>query len=200
MRLAALVLFLALGLPLVASQIVTAPHQNFNVTAPIVNGVYVAGQKLPLIYRLLSNRNTVGLQMAVTVTAAPPLDANFTTVIIADPADVSETIQFAKILDNITYWEHQYNWDIPTTTIPGSYFANFISKDTNTNASIPITIRPPGTYTDLSTGLNPSQTGASGLPTFSTNHPFGSDGGLAFSVSKTLLALGSVAVLAVVLL
>lgn len=62
-------------------------------------------------------------------------------IVITDNADVSKTEASAKHDGNITYYEHSFNFKIPSTVAPGRYNVVFFDASTNTELPIPIEIR-----------------------------------------------------------
>lgn len=90
--------------------------QQFNITSPLDHGVYVAAQKLPITYVLLGDSS--GLELNIYM---KPVDVNATTVVVAQKADVSEDASSIVTIDNKTYWQHSYNYEIPRSTQAGSY-------------------------------------------------------------------------------
>ncbi|RUO97122.1 hypothetical protein BC936DRAFT_140938, partial [Jimgerdemannia flammicorona] len=181
---------------------VTSPMKNYNVTSPIQNGPYVAGQTLPCTYQILT-QDTTGLQISITLSADPA--ANFTAVTIISSADVSTTQQFAKTNGNVTFWEHQVNYPIPATTPAGPYYVTFLSIDTNTKLVFNITIRPQAPAASSTLILNPSggsvatSSGSSSASTSVPPNRTTNASGLSVSVSKTVLALVGVAAFVVTL-
>ncbi|CDS10858.1 hypothetical protein LRAMOSA11344 [Lichtheimia ramosa] len=111
--------------------------QQFNITSPLDHGVYVAAQKLPITYVLLGDSS--GLELNIYM---KPVDVNATTVVVAQKADVSEDASSIVTIDNKTYWQHSYNYEIPRSTQAGSYEVVFESVNSQENTSVPITIRP----------------------------------------------------------
>ena len=62
-------------------------------------------------------------------------------IMITDNADVSKTEASAKHDGNMTYYEHSFNFKIPSTVAPGRYNVVFFDASTNTELPIPIEIR-----------------------------------------------------------
>ncbi|SAL97911.1 hypothetical protein [Absidia glauca] len=178
----------------VMGQMVEAATHNFNVTSPVNNGPYVAGQILPCTYRLFSNVDTSGLDLLISLQALggftpslpPPLptatsSTNTTntnssgsssiptestngTYIISDKADVSRTDAFFKQEGNLTYFEHSINFNIPTTAKAGNYKVVFTERTTNANMVIPIEIRPAAPTPSHASGASPSGLGPNHSP------------------------------------
>ncbi|KAG2227176.1 hypothetical protein INT45_008420 [Circinella minor] len=156
----------------------SAPMKNFNVTSPVSNGPYVAGQVLPCTYILFSEVDTSSLKLQITLEpvgsspsagsssssskASPSgtsaTSSNNSTMVIAQNADVSKTDASAKQNGNVTYYEHSINYNVPKTVTPGSYQVVFSDLATNTDLSVPIEIRP----VSAATANSPSATGSSG--------------------------------------
>ncbi|KAI8343966.1 hypothetical protein BC941DRAFT_342572 [Chlamydoabsidia padenii] len=139
---------------------VEAATHNFNVTSPVNNGPYVAGQILPCTYRLFSNVDTSGLDLLISLQA---LGGNG-TYIISDRADVSRTDAFFKQEGNLTYFEHSINFNIPTTAKAGNYKVVFTERSTNANLVIPIEIRPAAPTPSHASGASPSGLGPNHSP------------------------------------
>ncbi|KAI9252971.1 hypothetical protein BDA99DRAFT_552826 [Phascolomyces articulosus] len=147
----------------------TAPMKNFNVTSPVSNGPYVAGQVLPCTYILFSEVDSSSLKLQIILepasghkspasTTTGATSTNNTTMTIAQNADVSKTDASAKQNGNVTYYEHSINYNIPKTATPGNYQVVFNDLSTNTDLSVPIEIRP----VSAAAPSNPSATGANG--------------------------------------
>ncbi|CDH51882.1 predicted protein [Lichtheimia corymbifera JMRC:FSU:9682] len=109
----------------------------FNVTKPAPNSPYVAGQKLPLVYRVSSDSSSNILQLSITL--EDPRNAT-NSVVLVESADISQGFSNKVDQDGATVYEHQANYDIPTTTIPGSYNVVYTNHATAHNVSIPISI------------------------------------------------------------
>ncbi|KAI9484490.1 hypothetical protein BDB00DRAFT_774843 [Zychaea mexicana] len=141
----------------------TAPMKNFNVTSPVSNGPYVAGQILPCTYVLFSEVDSSSLQLQIVLEPVSGGASNSTTtapttMVIAQSADVSKTDGSAKQNGNMTYYEHSINYSIPKAATPGNYDVVFKDLSTNTDLSVPIEIRP----MSAATSSHPSATGSSG--------------------------------------
>ncbi|KAI9274529.1 hypothetical protein BDA99DRAFT_533162 [Phascolomyces articulosus] len=126
----------------------------FNVTSPEPNSPYTAGQKLPLIYEIPSTTTENNLQLSISLVNPANATAN---VIMVSNADVSHGFSNQKDLgNNVTVYEHQANYDIPTTTTAGAYQVIFTNTLTGYNTTVPITIAEAG-----SPSAKPSSTGGS---------------------------------------
>ncbi|KAI8388650.1 uncharacterized protein BYT42DRAFT_611669 [Radiomyces spectabilis] len=120
----------------VAGQLEAASGE-FNITSPLMNGVYVAGQILPVTYYLTRDSSKLHLNIYLQ-----PVGINYTTAVIAQDADVSENPSAVVTVNHETVWQHSYNYEIPPTAPAGTYQVIFESVRTHANTSIPITIRP----------------------------------------------------------
>ncbi|KAL0078199.1 hypothetical protein J3Q64DRAFT_1193838 [Phycomyces blakesleeanus] len=109
----------------------------FNVTSPIESGSYVAGQKLPVTYIIL--QETTSLKMNIFLQA---VGMNFTTTTIALNADVSQEVSSIVTVNQKTFWQHSYNYDIPQISPAGAYKVVFQSVNTNVNTSVGINLNP----------------------------------------------------------
>ncbi|KAI8084482.1 uncharacterized protein BX664DRAFT_337091 [Halteromyces radiatus] len=189
-------LILLSNVMIVFGQMLQGPTHNYNVTSPVNNGPYVAGQILPCTYRLLSNVDTNGLDLAITLQAiggfTVPTPSNNTTnstniennngtYIISEKADISRTDAFFKQEGNLTYFEHSINFNIPTTVKAGNYKVLFTDHSTNTNLQIPIEIRPAAPTPSPANGASPSVG-----PNHSPGSIFTADANSNFSFSFTL--------------
>ncbi|KAF7723786.1 hypothetical protein EC973_001699 [Apophysomyces ossiformis] len=126
---------LAFSLPVFAQ--VQAVSEEFNITSPLQSGIYVAGRKLPVTYYLLRESSSLKLNIYLV-----PINLNYPTAVIAQPADVSEDPSNTVTIHNKTYGQHSYNYDIPPIAPSGPYKVVFQSVNTHTNTSVDITIRP----------------------------------------------------------
>ncbi|OZJ02457.1 hypothetical protein BZG36_04093 [Bifiguratus adelaidae] len=152
---------------------VTDPTQRYNITSPIPNQSYVAGQGLPLIFDVFSTANAPSLTLSVTLTSST--NASFPQTVIASQLDASQSSQFARTVNNVTVYEHQQTWPIPTSVAPGSYNVIVTSDDTKTNTTIPISINAVAVTTSASaSGAQASGTGA--IPGASAGGILGSSG------------------------
>ncbi|KAI7856100.1 hypothetical protein BDC45DRAFT_504307 [Circinella umbellata] len=129
----------------------------FNITSPEANSPFVAGQKLPLIYNIPESTTEQNLQLSISLTS--PTNATF-NVVMVPVADVSHGFSNKKDAgNNVTIYEHQANYDIPTNTPAGEYQVIFSNTLTGHNNSVPIKIAEVGSTI---TSSKPSATGGSG--------------------------------------
>ncbi|KAI8097721.1 uncharacterized protein BX664DRAFT_276624, partial [Halteromyces radiatus] len=111
---------------------------EFNITSPLDDGVYVAGQQLPITYVILDS----GSRLNLNIYFQPAPGVNYTGLTVAQNADVSEVAGAVVTINGKYYWQHTYNYAIPANAPQGSYHVIFESVNTNTNTSVPVTIRP----------------------------------------------------------
>ncbi|CDH50931.1 predicted protein [Lichtheimia corymbifera JMRC:FSU:9682] len=180
---------LACAASVVSADIVSQDGQ-YNITSPSDHGIFVAGQILPVTYRLgESSLDSLGLSIYLTSTSV----ANFTTQTIAAAADVSKS---SPQTDNgVTFYEHSINYAIPSTTPAGSYNVVFESTNTNVNTTIPITMN--AAVASSSSSASASATGSSGSSkSSSASSP--KDESSASKQSTILLTTGAMASMALV--
>ncbi|KAI8047956.1 uncharacterized protein B0P05DRAFT_565044 [Gilbertella persicaria] len=144
---------IALALTSVAAQL-TAPMQNYNVSSPVSNGPYVAGQVLPCTIQLFENVVS-DIALSISLTSVASSNVSYT---IASSVDTSKTSASAKQNGNVTYYEHSVNYNIPTTITPGAYNVVFFDSRTNTHLDVPINVLP---VASASVVKSASATGAS---------------------------------------
>ncbi|OZJ05352.1 hypothetical protein BZG36_01557 [Bifiguratus adelaidae] len=148
---------------------VTAPQKNYNVTRPYANYPYVIGQILPCVYDLL-NVDTSSLQLTITLSQAN--NASAPPYVITNNADVSKTAQWLQSSGNVSFWEHQINYNIPTNATAGNYVVTYTDTSTQTYVKIPITINAA-----VSATMIPSMASASGSASASSGGASGSGTG-----------------------
>ncbi|KAI9308304.1 hypothetical protein BJ944DRAFT_246697 [Cunninghamella echinulata] len=116
---------------------------EFNISSPLEDGVYVAGQKLPITYVITDSGSSV----------------NYTSLVIAQKADVFEKTGAVVTINGKSYWQHTYNYEIPSNAPAGYYQVVFESVDTNINTTVPVNIRPFVNITSTTpANSSPSQT------------------------------------------
>ncbi|KAI8982278.1 hypothetical protein BDF20DRAFT_810154, partial [Mycotypha africana] len=126
----------------IVSTEVVSPSHTYNVTLPVPNAPYVAGQMLPIAYTLPDDADLPKrLSLSISLTTQDP-NLNFTDIVITPNADISQGFSFKRTLNTFIYYEHQLSFSIPNTTLPGNYFVVFSDSISKTNTSIPIVIRP----------------------------------------------------------
>ncbi|KAI9475441.1 MAG: hypothetical protein EXX96DRAFT_486705 [Benjaminiella poitrasii] len=174
---------------------VTSPTQTYNVSSPVSNGPYVAGQVLPCTIQLFEN---IVADLALSITLQPATTGSNVTYTIASSVDTSRTAASAKQNGNTTYYEHSVNYNIPTTITPGSYKVVFADARSATQLDVPINILAVAASSSIGSS---SKTGGTSSPT-SSGSIFKPDSGamtMSSSPSKTITALVGVAVLAYML-
>lgn len=161
---------------------------EFNITSPLDDGVYVAGQQLPISYVILDSGSSntwlslkkaaspsffccIGLSLNIYFQPAPGI--NNTGAVIAKNADVSEVAGAVVTINNKYYWQHTYNYAIPPTAPPGSYFVLFESVNTSTNTSVPVIIRPYVNMTTATASSSATAPTASATESSNTNKSIG---------------------------
>ncbi|KAI8092595.1 uncharacterized protein BX664DRAFT_347871 [Halteromyces radiatus] len=121
---------------------VQATNRRFNVTAPIPDSPYVAGQIVPVTYTLPDDANLPSvLGLAVYFTTRDP-SLPFVQATISDNADLSQGFSFRHTTNTEVYYEHQLNYGIPKETKAGNYQIVFVDTKGGGNTSIPIVVRP----------------------------------------------------------
>ncbi|KAI7874554.1 hypothetical protein K492DRAFT_137687 [Lichtheimia hyalospora FSU 10163] len=124
----------------------SAPMRNYNVTSPVSNGPYVVDRILPCTYRLMSDVDSSCMDpykfaLSISSSGSGKNATQPEPIMITDNADVSKTEASAKHDGNMTYYEHSFNFKIPSTVAPGRYNVVFFDASTNTELPIPIEIR-----------------------------------------------------------
>ncbi|CAM0140178.1 hypothetical protein VKS41_005796 [Umbelopsis sp. WA50703] len=178
-----------LSMTYVTAQITSAAG-NFNVTSPVENQTYVAGQTLPITWRLLGGTDFSSLQLEIVL--SNNISGNLTEVVITAQADVSAIN--GQTANNETFYEHSINYPIPATSTLGNYNVIFIPKDTNVNTTIPIQIIAAA---KTSSSVAPSASaGSSSSASAAPSNPFASSADKVTPMHMagfTLAALGAVA-------
>lgn len=116
-----------------------------------------------------------------------------TSFVIATTLDTSKSPDSVRTKNNVTYYEHSVNYNIPTNIPLGSYNVVFLDSKTNTQTSIPITILP---VSSSSVVPSAAATGSSGTPSSTNASIFKNDAVTTVSPAKAILSLAAVAVLA----
>ncbi|CEG78812.1 hypothetical protein RMATCC62417_13359 [Rhizopus microsporus] len=171
---------------------VTAPMQNYNVTKPIMNGIYVAGQMLPCTVTIFENV-PADISLSVSLVSAANSSTSF---VIATTFDTSKSPDSVRTNNNVTYYEHSINYNIPTNIPVGSYKVVFLDSKTNTQTVVPITILP---VSSSSVVPSAAATGSSGTPSSTNASIFKSDAVTTMYPAKAILFLAAVAALALML-
>ncbi|KAI8642076.1 hypothetical protein BD408DRAFT_417040 [Parasitella parasitica] len=109
--------------------------KQLNITSPLLDGVYVAGQILPLSYIPLNSDVALNIYLKGANTS-------FNETAIALKADISNdpNSNIPIKVDNVTYYQHSINYAIPITYSAGSYECIFENTVSGTNSSIPISL------------------------------------------------------------
>lgn len=173
---------------------VTSAAGNFNVTSPVENQTYVAGQTLPITWRLLGSTDFSSLQLEIVLTNS--ISGNYTETVITAQADVSASNQQSS--NNETFYEHSINYPIPAMATLGNYNVIFIPKDTNANTTIPIQIIA-AAKTSSSVAPSASAGSSSSASSAAPSNPFASSADKVTPIHMagfTLAALGAVAAIA----
>ncbi|OAD08243.1 hypothetical protein MUCCIDRAFT_154866 [Mucor lusitanicus CBS 277.49] len=129
--------------------------KQLNISSPLLNGVYIAGQILPLSYTPLSPNIVLNIYLK---------GANINESAVALNADTSNdpTSNVPIKVDNMTYYQHSINYAIPTTYPAGNYECIYENVATHTNTSIPISVLayvpPPGASSANSTAVSAAPT------------------------------------------
>ncbi|GAN01506.1 hypothetical protein MAM1_0008c00939 [Mucor ambiguus] len=133
MKLSAIALLGSLIACASAVQNLQTADKQLNISSPLLNGAYVAGQILPLSYTPLSSNIVLNVYLK---------GANVNESAIALNADTSNdpTSNVPIKVDNMTYYQHSINYAIPTTYPAGNYECIFENVATHTNTSIPVSL------------------------------------------------------------
>ncbi|KAI8888761.1 hypothetical protein K501DRAFT_172423 [Backusella circina FSU 941] len=109
---------------------------QLNITSPLIQGTYVAGQILPCTYTPAIPAN---LKLNIYL---KPLNVYYTEQVIAYGADVSNNPvgNVPIVVDGQTYYQHSINYPIPATAPAGNYEVIYQNMNTNSNTSIPISV------------------------------------------------------------
>lgn len=159
----------------------TSPMQNYNVTSPVSNGPYVAGQVLPCTVDILDSATAIALSITLTSTTSTNV-----SYVIAQNLDTSKSSGTQKTKSNTTYYEHSFNYNIPTNITSGVYNVVFLDSLTNTHLDIPINVLPVAS----STSKSASGTGSSS--TASNTHGSVFKSSASSSSINTILSLAAV--------
>ncbi|CAO3668352.1 unnamed protein product [Rhizopus stolonifer] len=114
-----------------------SPTQTYNVSSPVTNGLYVAGQVLPCTVDIFAN---IASELALSVTLTSSTNSSISYVVTSN-FDTSKSGS-TKTNNNVTYYEHSYNYNIPTNITTGAYNVIFFDSYTNTNLNVPINVLP----------------------------------------------------------
>ncbi|KAI9022758.1 hypothetical protein CLU79DRAFT_750592 [Phycomyces nitens] len=124
----------------VTQAFVQSPSYQFNVTLPVSDNPYVAGQTLPLVYDVAANTTSDNLQLSVTIVSAK----NETNSVVAlANANVGQGSSYKKTIGGADVYEHQENYAIPLNTTPGNYLVVYFDNISQTNATVSIVINAP---------------------------------------------------------
>lgn len=187
----------------------TAPMQNYNVSSPVSNGPYVAGRILPctvdvfanvpsgnpwfiFIHKTLTFPQDIALSVSLTSTTNTSI-----SYVITSTLDTSKTSDSFRTKNNVSYYEHSYNYNIPTTITPGTYNVVFLDSKTNTHLDVPITILPV-TATSVISSSAGATAGASATSS-SQGSIFKSDAASVMSTTSVLSLAAGAAALAIML-
>ncbi|KAI9319993.1 hypothetical protein BX666DRAFT_1918311 [Dichotomocladium elegans] len=145
----------------VSGEVVSQDGQ-YNITSPSPNGDYVAGQILPLVYRL----NTAALDgLTINAYLTSTANASFIPQTIVTGNDGS---RHNPVVDhNITIYQHDFNYNLPAWLAAGPYNVIVESSNTKVNTSIPISIR--AAVTSTSSSGSTSSGGSAAATNKSTN-------------------------------
>ncbi|CAO3634967.1 unnamed protein product [Cunninghamella blakesleeana] len=138
MQISIILSFFTLILPSLSYAQIQAKSNEFNISSPLEDGVYVAGQKLPITYVITDSSSSLNLNIYFVPTAG----VNFTSLVIAHKADVSDIAGAVVTINGKSYWQHTYNYAIPPNAPAGFYHVVFESVGTSTNTTVPVNIRP----------------------------------------------------------
>ncbi|ORZ10143.1 hypothetical protein BCR42DRAFT_494640 [Absidia repens] len=169
MYLSSLFLFFTVTIFSLCSAETQSKSGEFIITSPLDDGVYVAGQQLPITYILLDSGS--GLNLNIYFQPGPGI--NSTGSVIAQNADVSKEAGAVVTINGKYYWQHTYNYKIADSAPPGSYHVVFESVDTNTNTSVPVLIRPYVNMTVAAASFSASASAASATESTSTSKSMG---------------------------
>ncbi|KAG0748588.1 hypothetical protein G6F57_002172 [Rhizopus arrhizus] len=171
----------------------TAPMQNYNVSSPVSNGPYVAGRILPCTVDVFANvPSDIALSVSLTSTTNTSI-----SYVITSTLDTSKTSDSFRTKNNVSYYEHSYNYNIPTTITPGTYNVVFLDSKTNTHLDVPITILPV-TATSVISSSAGATAGASATSS-SQGSIFKSDAASVMSTTSVLSLAAGAAALAIML-
>ncbi|KAG2204765.1 hypothetical protein INT46_006158 [Mucor plumbeus] len=136
MKLSAIVLLGSLIASTSAIQNYQTADMQLNITSPLINGVYAAGQILPLGYTPLNSNIVLNIYLKSA-------DASFNEAAIVLSADTSNnpTYHVPIKVDNTTYYQHSINYAIPIAYPAGNYECIFENTVSRTNTSIPVSFR-----------------------------------------------------------
>ncbi|EIE81412.1 hypothetical protein RO3G_06117 [Rhizopus delemar RA 99-880] len=132
--------------------------QNYNVTSPVSNGPYVAGQVLPCTVDIFDSA-TASISLSITLASTTNTNVSY---VIAQNLDTSKSTGTQKTKANTTYYEHSVNYNIPNNITSGVYNVVFLDSLTNTHLDVPINILPLASSSAVNSA---SKTGASSSAT-----------------------------------
>ncbi|KAI8973538.1 hypothetical protein BDF20DRAFT_837476 [Mycotypha africana] len=121
------------------SEYIVSPDRQLNISSPLMNGVYVAGQILPFIYTPTVVPSNVQLNVYLR-----SMTGVFPEQIVAQNANVAaDPLGSVPInIDNIMYYKHSINYPIPSYTPAGAYEAVYTNLADGISTIIPIVIQP----------------------------------------------------------
>ncbi|KAL0096400.1 hypothetical protein J3Q64DRAFT_1019015 [Phycomyces blakesleeanus] len=141
---------------------VQSPNYQFNVSLPVSDNPYVAGQTLPLVYDVASNTTSDNLQLSVIVVSAN--NATNSVVALAN-ANIGQGSSYKKTIGGADVYEHQENYAIPLNTTPGNYLVVYFDNISQTNATVAIVINAPPVSSSAAAPAASSAAGAKGAST-----------------------------------
>ncbi|ORX48809.1 hypothetical protein DM01DRAFT_244885, partial [Hesseltinella vesiculosa] len=109
---------------------------EFSISSPLYDGIYVAGQALPITYLVLDSDAKLNIYLV------PSSGINASGIQVVQNADVSSTAGAVQTINGKSYWQHTYDFGIPPTVTPGAWNLVFESVNMYVNTSIPVDIRP----------------------------------------------------------
>ncbi|KAI8335883.1 hypothetical protein BC941DRAFT_325346, partial [Chlamydoabsidia padenii] len=119
---------------------VQAVNRRFNITAPVADSPYVAGQIVPITYTLpddASLPNVLGLSVYFT---SRDNSVPFFQATVTENADLSQGFSFKRMANTQVYYEHQLNYGIPKETKAGNYQIVFVDTKGGGNTTVPFVV------------------------------------------------------------
>ncbi|KAI9256249.1 hypothetical protein BY458DRAFT_519489 [Sporodiniella umbellata] len=173
----------------------TSPTQNYNVSRPVVNGLYVAGQMLPCTVDIFaSGTSDLALSVALTSTTNSSISYEITNKL--DASKTGDTMSN----NNVTFYQHSVNYNIPNNMTSGTYQVVFTDANTNTKVSVPVKILPMASASVVQSMASASSASAAATGTPSSQGSIFKDksAALAMTPSQAMLSLVVIAVLATI--
>ncbi|KAI8072379.1 hypothetical protein BC940DRAFT_227586, partial [Gongronella butleri] len=128
----------------------------FSISSPLYDGIYVAGQALPITYIVLDQGAKLNIYLTPDVGVSNP------GLQVVQNADVTSTAGAVVTMNGKTYWQHTYNYIIPNNVHAGKWDVVFESEEMKTNTSIPVQIQPYVNMTTASPSTSASAANATG--------------------------------------